>query len=1426
MAEPAKPAPPKYEPPKELEQKAAVQKFMGRSKRTPFDQAEYFYSVNKTHIVFFVCSLLMLVSFVFMFVKDYDRTWKDYQTEFAHVELEKVAHDLRELEGRIQADQSSINRLDSDIEAFLARFRAPEEKGKALPVTLFDDKAYEKVARLKKAREEQNGGDVLVHVKVNEEKKKLELVEKEEIRGEHHRKGQMGFNFAKSDWMAVRFQYEEAKHHYEESLKKSDGRSRVHEEHLKAVQKQWDAVNKTVDDLKKAFDEVDSLNTFYEDFTAALESRPVPGIWDKKPLADLAKGRKQLTKDKDEKLARLEREKPGLVQKIRNAPLADFFDPTLKVKQVILTDIKDALNFTKIEKIDRCHTCHVGIGDPAYAVEVDLGAKEEADRYVFKDEFLKSLVAHARSTVDAKACKVCLDRPNELKEPLVKHGSWTHADTIRYTKTFMAHPRLDLYVLGSSKHPLNRFGCTICHEGDGRDTDFSRAVHMPNARLEVSTNQADGSVVFNSHPSPDARAWRERHGTPFGEERYNWNYRELWDFPMIPQQLLHSSCRRCHSREVELDGAPRYVEGMKLFERVGCYACHRTDSYQILTKDVANEKLEPNRKSRRPGPPLTRIATKVTEEWAMKWILAPREFRPTTRMPHFFAQSNSRHKVLLNSPDEKSIPPTGQGHERHSPIEDTVVASIVKYLWSISATDPDPAPPGNLKGDAKRGELLVKQVGCLACHKVEPTTPEQYREVNPPQSHYLKEFAPNLSGIGAKIKDPNWLYHWVRNPKMHFAESNMPNLRLSEQEAADVVVYLMTLKATTPAFEAKKARLEIDPKLLDDLVYEQLRLKMPDFDARLRLKEMQAQPDEKVRWLGQKMVVNYGCYSCHTLKPDKEPFDTGGTAIRWEDMEGIGVELTGSQPFGSKHYDRLDFGYAMDDGVNHKGVTFKHGFWETEIRASVHESRQNWFMAKLRNPRIFDGGKMDSKPQDEHLRMPNFGFSDDEIELLSNFVLSFTDHAEHHLVEGVKKGLSPAEEAANRGERIVRDSNCRACHRLSLDRYELEWTRVDPANRKKSSSFVWIEGRKKAEQPIARLQALGLASDPPTKRDERKKLRNYDWVTDARTLELPEVLKKTESIEVYYDGADWWFLDPAQGSVDLKTAEGSIKAHPLRRETEQDGGEVLPQIQAVKREQSRAAQQAREKIEDEIADLEGKEASATGVQKTEIKEKIKALEKQLGSLPAAIPDTEIELRYPPMLRTQGVKTQADWLFSFLKSPSTIRPALFPLRPGVQSLADVNIRMPTFDFTDEEASSIVRWFAVRDHLPGTDHYPHTAFPEREAAFLAGRTGALEKARKVIFDKEKGCASCHFANGEPPPGLPTKYAPDLAGIEQRLRPRWLYAWVKNPAGIYPGIIMPGGGALFPDAKTPEEVQDGINSSVEYFLNWHRLPREAKQ
>src|SRR5579862_5113848 len=115
----------KYEPPKELEQKAAVQKFQGRPKRQPVEQAEYFYNVKGTHIAFFLASVGMLISFLMMFHKDYARPWKPYQSEFAQMDFEKLWYDMNDLESKVKDNERELKDLDVKIDQFMSKFGVP-----------------------------------------------------------------------------------------------------------------------------------------------------------------------------------------------------------------------------------------------------------------------------------------------------------------------------------------------------------------------------------------------------------------------------------------------------------------------------------------------------------------------------------------------------------------------------------------------------------------------------------------------------------------------------------------------------------------------------------------------------------------------------------------------------------------------------------------------------------------------------------------------------------------------------------------------------------------------------------------------------------------------------------------------------------------------------------------------------------------------------------------------------------------------------------------------------------------------------------------------------------------------------------------------------------------------------------------------------
>src|ERR1039457_3350540 len=77
-------------------------------------------------------------------------------------------------------------------------------------------------------------------------------------------------------------------------------------------------------------------------------------------------------------------------------------------------------------------------------------------------------------------------------------------------------------------HIPARFGCTVCHGGQGLASD---------------KQSAHGKVAF-------------------------------WQEPLLPKEYIRASCGRCH-KEGEVPGVPELTDGRRLFETQGCRGCHK-----------------------------------------------------------------------------------------------------------------------------------------------------------------------------------------------------------------------------------------------------------------------------------------------------------------------------------------------------------------------------------------------------------------------------------------------------------------------------------------------------------------------------------------------------------------------------------------------------------------------------------------------------------------------------------------------------------------------------------------------------------------------------------------------------------------------------------------------------------------------------------
>ena len=121
------------------------------------------------------------------------------------------------------------------------------------------------------------------------------------------------------------------------------------------------------------------------------------------------------------------------------------------------------------------------------------------------------------------------------------------------------------------------------------------------------------------------------------------------------------------------------------------------------------------------------------------------------------------------------------------------INATVAYLFANSEEfRPETASPP--RGDAKRGEQIVKSVGCLGCHVVDEKT---RAEVGPHRT-----FGQPLQNIGNKTSY-EWLFDWVRDPK-HYSPPTKCPIAPDRSPGVRRATYRVDLKQT--AADAPKRR--------------------------------------------------------------------------------------------------------------------------------------------------------------------------------------------------------------------------------------------------------------------------------------------------------------------------------------------------------------------------------------------------------------------------------------------------------------------------------------------------------------------------------------------------------------------------------------------------------------------------------------------
>lgn len=125
------------------------------------------------------------------------------------------------------------------------------------------------------------------------------------------------------------------------------------------------------------------------------------------------------------------------------------------------------------------------------------------------------------------------------------------------------------YHPGHEQHPFEKFGCTVCHRGQGRAT-----------------------TVADAHGSP-----------------------AHWDEPMLPLRYIQASCGKCHEA-ADNPAAPLLARGQLVFDESGCRGCHKLGG--------VGGNL---------GPALDKVGARRSADWLRMHFLRPAAVTPGSAMP-------------------------------------------------------------------------------------------------------------------------------------------------------------------------------------------------------------------------------------------------------------------------------------------------------------------------------------------------------------------------------------------------------------------------------------------------------------------------------------------------------------------------------------------------------------------------------------------------------------------------------------------------------------------------------------------------------------------------------------------------------------------------------------------------------------------------
>jgi cytochrome c551/c552 len=1402
------------------------------------------------HVVFGVTAILLLLATVVMLAVDHNRPWKKYQREFRALETWSAAARVDEQDSRgygeksheLDAALAEARRADLDpalAESFLSQVRKVPADAEAADRAQLDIDVLQK--QTDPAERLALRGDLLQRF--------LDIAKRAKFR-EDLLAGQL--KLRKAEFDKNRADYE---------LAVADG----------AKQEKLDALLALADakraEVSAATLENQAANTHRKTLESILRQITATEDAAAKAVADHRQKLQQLSKT-------LKDRAPNVGKTVLELPVLDAFNGPLRVDQIWLPQLTINNNFRDVARFDRCTTCHKGMDkslpgaptEPAYCetapVSLTLATPSAAPGAAAGDanELLEQaygfhLAPRGLFRADDPTVSVVLPEspaaaaglmPGDVivdigggktlarkvaVSALLETPAWGKPLSLVVRRgvpqPYSSHPRLDLFVGSTSPHPMQTFGCTICHQGQGSATSFKWSSHTPNTPKQ-------------------AHEWHDEHG---------WFNNHHWIFPMLPERFEESSCLKCHHQVVDLEPsekfpeppAPKLVEGYHLIRQYGCYGCHEINGWsgpekrigpdmrlapnyhevaealggdpglaglggtvqrwvedvrsspegsqsrerlrEAIERDAAagdDAKLSPRSHEMaallkdpetpgtlpKVGPSLRHVASKVGFDWLYSWLRNPQDFRPSTKMPRFFG--------LWEHLSGKGL----EESQRYEPIE---IRSMINYLLASSAPFDYVKPYDGITAapDAERGRKVVQVRGCLACHQHEDF----------PEATSMH--GPNISRIGAKVAShPNgtaWLYSWLREPARYHPRTIMPNVLLEpvkladgklSDPAADAVAYLLKSTGNWKPTDIPTANSLTgeERKATEELALMYLKERFPAVRAEEVLKNGLG-PDQAAILGDERMLLGMNSSSRDAVllhyvgkKTIAKLACAGCHDIPgFEDSKAAGAALA---DWGRKESSKIAFEqvahFVMHQLEGHHGGDHHgdaHG--GHAAAASAGHSAATAPADEPLAPDLAYGTKAHSHVTPESVD-PDTGF--------------FLEKLLAHEREGFlwQKLRQPRSYDYKKAE-----------NKSYNERYRMPQFPFDAKQREAVMTFV-----------------LGLVAEPPAPQfiyrpSPREEARLKGLVVaeqyncgGCHTLQMDrwDIRYKPESLGAAQTVADYPFLSPhftpQQVDKSLVTDRQGRRHATLVGMPMLDPVTGRPQIvdeDGVPVEEGDTEAVPHRPVmlwQDALVDGEPRLVGGQNVMVPEdairagIHYPAKGGDLARLLFPVVIADEKTinpNVKpddawgwLPPPLAGEGKKVQSGWLHKFLLNPHTIRP------PAV-------LRMPKFNFHSSEAAALVNYFAAVDGA----EYPYVYDPRLDESSVAAaeqtHPGHLSDALKIITNNNY-CVKCHLVGDYAPPGNPKALAPQLERVHERLRPDYVHNWIANPKRFLPYTGMP--------------------------------------